>query len=54
MICCNKCKKVYENEFIYTDAEIDKKCDECDTILNRIFSYASFELKYNPKTDICD
>lgn len=49
---CPKCSEVLLDEFEYSD--VDVLCPKCKTKMNRLIGNVSFELKYNPKTDICD
>lgn len=50
---CDKC--TYEIEDLcYADQEPDQKCPKCNTQLKKRTQAASFELKYDPKTDMCN
>lgn len=50
--CC-KCKKEFES---IENQEVTEVICECGYIAKRVFpkKAANFNLKYNPKTDICD
>lgn len=51
---CTKCKKVFDE---ITTRQIETtECPECGSKAKRIFPQTppNFELKYNPKKDICD
>ncbi len=48
-----ECAKCFNIEELYVEANEEMKCSKCSGIMKKIITGMRFELKYNPKTDMC-
>lgn len=52
-IFCPKCNHIERDVFVYQNEDPNDLCPKCKTKMKKICSIGSFELKYDPKKDIC-
>ena len=48
-----ECSKCFHQEEHYIDNNVDVKCHKCGGIMKKLLNAMRFELKYDPKKDVC-